>query len=352
MSIARLAISILVATVFVALGGCAKSEPEQPKKIYVQESWFEDGPLRLHAAIDVNEIDVVGSVLLHFEAHVKPGHSLIPPEIGEKLGVFDVVDTKRTGPSMTETGETRWSLDVTIEPYLPGEHEVPALNFGYAPVPREDDGVGEQEGSGGEVVTRPIRVMVTSVLESDELALAELRDVIDPQTEFAFPTMGVVIGGVVAIGLVGGIVLIARKLQLEPVTPSPVTEALQRLQVLQMRTHDDADERQGTLSEVSELLRRCIAHRGDSRALRFSERELRRTMASWPGLDAHEHMRLLSLFKQLDEARFAGRAPGREETLDIVRDTIEMLPAIERTFVHFSIADAAEKDEEAALSAT
>ena len=337
----------LAAILAAILPACGKSEPPPAPPTYAQESWFSDGPLELHAAIDDIEIDVVGAITLHFDALIQPGYILVTPEINEKLGVFDVVEIKRTGPTMTATGIVSWSLDVTIEPYLPGEYEIPPLDFAYTPVADSPE-----NGFGGMLTTRPILVTVLSVLESDELSLGELRDVIDPTSDFVFPVAGVVIAGFIGLGLLAAIIVIARKLQLEPPPPSPVTEALQRLRILALRTHDDPGEREGTLGEVSQLIRRCIAHRGESGAARMSERELRRSMASCPGLDTHEHIRLSSLFKRLDEAQFAGFVADRQETSDIVQEAIELLPAIERAFVQFSIADGPDDPLEEAISPT
>lgn len=324
---------------FACIAACGGEKSPPPPPEYAQESWFEEGPLELHAAVDTVEIDTVGAVRLRFDARLDAGYALVLPDIDDKLGEFTVADIRRRGPTMTESGSTAWSLDLTLEPYLPGEYEIPSLEFGFAPVA---DGTPAEPG--GTITTRSILVTVTSVLDDQELALPELRDVVDPETEFELPIGGVVIAGVIGLGLIAAIVLIARKLQLEPLPPSPVTEALHRLQVLSLRSHDDPEERASTLGEVSELIRRCIAHRGDPRAMRMSERELRRSMSSWPGLDAHEHVRLAGLLKRLDEARFAGRNPAREETADIVREAIEMLPVIERAFVHFSIAEAADRE--------
>ncbi len=337
-----------LATVFVvaALGlvfGCAERAAAPPPASYAQESWFEDGPLELHAAIDEIETDVVGTIHLRFDATIEAGYTLVTPEIGGELGVFEVVDIRRSGPTMRKDGRVAWSLDLAVEPYLPGEHEIPALDFAYSPVADGGSGRDARGGVGGIITTRPITVTVASVLDGEELSLGELRDVIDPENDIPFPVGGVVIAGVIALGLLGTIVVIARKLQLEPLPPSPVTEALQRLQVLELRPHDEPHERAATLSEVSELIRRCIAHRAEPKAARMSERELRRSMANWPGLDTHEHIRLSALFKRLDEARFSGHEPGKQETRDIVREAIELLPAIERAFVHFSIASAAEE---------
>ncbi len=319
-------------------GGCAESEGDarqaEPTGI---ASWIERGPLRVHVAVDRDELHVAESLTLTIEASVSDGYVLDLPRLGDRkhsgdvsLAPLRITDERRQGTHMDDGGRIRESLVLTLEPYLPGEFEIPALTFHARPI--EHPGAGEAI----EATTRPIAITVRSLLTSDELVLPQMRDVVDPAYDFEVPVGGVVAALVIAAGLLAGIVLIGRRLIMEPLPPSTIDEARERLDVLARRSLDEEDERRETLLEASSLLRACLATRTDRRATRMSERELRRLIRSRHTLDTHEQLALTGLIRELDEAVFGGGQTEAEQARALIRSVIEQLPVIERCGLHFA----------------
>ncbi len=331
----------------MSLGACGESDiGEADEPVGDVASWIERGPLRVHVGVDRDELTVAESLTLTIEASAEPGYVLDLPNLGDRdhegdvsVAPLRIVDERREPAHMDARGRIVESVTLVLEPYLPGEVEIPAITVRARPI----EGAGEAI----EASTRPIAVTVRSLLESDDLELAELRDVIDPAYAIEIPVGGVVAALIIAGGLVCGIVLIGRRLIMEPLPPSTIDEARERLEILVRRELEDEDERKSTLLEVSDLLRACIASRTDRRATRMSERELRRLIRDRHTLDTHEQLALCGLVRELDEVIFSGRAIDADRTRALVRSVIEQLPVIERCGLHFAGTNDDEEESEA-----
>jgi len=334
--IARTLFLLVLGVVMIPLGACGGPDTgeanEAPGDV---ASWIERGPLRVHVGVDRDELTVAEALTLTIEASVEPAHVLDLPELGDRdregdvsLAPLRIVDERREGAHLDADGRIVESVTLVLEPYLPGEFEIPSITVRARPI----EGAGEAV----EASTRPIAITVRSLLASDDLELPALRDVIDPTYSIEVPLGGIVAALAIAGGLVCGIVLIGRRLIMEPLPPSTIDEARERLEMLVRRELIDEDERTRTLLEASDLLRACIASRTDRRATRMSERELRRLIRSRHTLDTHEQLALCGLVRELDDALFSGRTIEPERARALVRSVIEQLPVIERCGLHFA----------------
>lgn len=338
----------LLGIALMSLGACEGSDAGQAE----QEpgdvaSWIERGPLRVHVGVDRDELTVAEALTLTIEASVEPGYVLDLPDLGDRdregdvsVAPMRIIDEHRESAHMDANGRIVESVTLVLEPYLPGEVEIPAISVRARLL--RDAGAGEAV----EASTRPIAVTVRSLLVSDDLVLPELRDVIDPTYSIEVPVGGVVAALAIAGGLVCGIVLIGRRLIMEPLPPSTIDEARERLELLVRRELIDEDERTRTLLETSDLLRACIASRTDRRATRMSERELRRLIRGRHTLDTHEQLALCGLVRELDDALFSGRTIEPERARALVRSVIEQLPVIERCGLHFAGSPDDEEESE------
>jgi len=328
-----------------AIGGCARPAEESAPEAAV-ESWFEEGPVRVHVRLDQIEIDTVGSVTLDIETDSDPRFVVEGAKIGDSLGGLTVRDRIERGPTLGADGRVHRSTRLMLEPYLPGEYEIPELVFSYESIEGEGGNGGDGGGQAGEVRTGALRVDVVSVLGDGALSLGEMRDVVDPVRKVEIPVGGIVIASVIAIGLVVAIVVVGRRLQLDPPAVSPVSASRERLEVLQRRPLEDEPERSETLHEASELVRLCIAHRAEPGAAQMSQRELSRAMRDWIGIDTSERLALGGMLRRLDEALYGGSIPDADETRELVKDAREHLAIIDRVGVHFAAAAQLEQEIE------
>lgn len=342
----------MLAIALVMAAGCAEHREGGDAGTVAQESTQERGPLRVRVSLDRDAITVVESVRVRLDVSVESGYraELLgleamlagarrteePARQAGSLGAFTVADVVRTGAALARDGRIESSITLTLEAYLPGEHEIPE----FVVVARQIEGGDVQE-----IRTRAMPVSVASVLESDDLTLVPLRDVVDPRVEFRVPITGIVVAGLIGSGLIAGIVLIGRRLIMAPAEVSPIEAARERLETIVKRAHEDPLERAASLREASLLLRQCMAYRADPRAMRMGDEELARSMPRWNSLDASDQAALLAIVRDLDRALYSGEEPSPERTRRIIRGVIEQLGVIDRVGMRFALADRAEEGD-------
>lgn len=341
-----------LAIVVLVLGACAERDGGAEGGRFAQESTQERGALRVRVSLDRDTITIVEGVRLRLDVSVEAGYRVEFPELGGvlsgesagedvasppgDLGSFTIADVERTGARLARNGRIESSLTLTLEAYLPGEHEIPEIR------------VAARAIEGGEVLeirTRAMAVSVASVLESEDLALAPLRDVVDPSVEFRVPIGGIVAAGVIGCALIAGIVLIGKRLIMAPTEVGPVEAARERLETIVKRSFEDPREREASLREASVLLRQCLAHRADPRATSMGDEALARAMPRWNALDAREQGGLLSIVRELDGALYSGESPSAGRTREIIRGVIEQLAVIDRVGMRFALADRGEESD-------
>jgi len=109
--------------------------------------------------IDRDQIALHERAVLTLTLDTPAGENGLLPAIGEKLGEWRVVSLAPRELRRSAGGGITRSADLVIEPFLPGEYEIPALEFRV----RDDRGSPERV-----IRTAPLNVRVESVLDDSD----------------------------------------------------------------------------------------------------------------------------------------------------------------------------------------
>lgn len=283
------------------------------------------------------------------------------PEALDKIEGFTIVSRTHRGPEATSDGRFVFTHTMTLEPFLPGEREIPAIELALPPETtrtleasadasspfRSSDVRSERTTGARALITAPITIKVTGLVgeppeQPEDLikALAGASPIgLDPPARVpAWRSPGVLalVGGVVLVGtplLIAAASLALRRRPLAP--PSP----LERLRAIAAELESDretpgraVDVSQRTLDQIAMLVRALLAERLGPSVLAATMPQLPHFARSLEGTEAEaitEQVSALSL--EMDNARFAPDASQRHAAaLAIVAPLRVLLDAWDR----------------------
>lgn len=302
----------------LVLSACTKkAEPAVPRP--AQEVLAADDRASARAFIDVSEIATDGEVLLTWVMEVDAGLAPMTPEVGEKIGDFTVIGREAPRDELTPRGRTRVERRWVLEPFLPGEYEVPGLDFGYAPI---------EGGEGRRLRTGPMRVVVTSVLTDEDDDIAEARGVLEalPPEPFKWRLVWAAAGGAALCGvLVWVIVWTHRRMKRRDVV---FPAALARVQALRGQLPELAGARREVWSEAGVLIASCAAGKLEPNARHMSTQEIIASSLGWYGMMDQDREALSRLLRDMDDVRYAGEEPGEDQTRDMLTRTERVIESM------------------------
>ncbi|MCW5979441.1 MAG: hypothetical protein KIT09_15295 [Bryobacteraceae bacterium] len=151
------------AACLLALAACGGERDRTPERPFEIERRYENGPASLTLQLSRRQITVADNVELRLEAEAPEGQSVEFPELGNKTGEFAVTGSETSPPRLLENDRIAVSRAWTLEPFLPGEYEIPPLKVRF--------------GAAG-IETERQTVRVTSTLQEGQKA--DLREIGPP----------------------------------------------------------------------------------------------------------------------------------------------------------------------------
>lgn len=308
-----------------AAPGCGRKQAAQPAAAAGRvERVFEGGPLRLTVRAPSDTINAAQRLHLSVAASVASGYAPSEWKVGEKLGAFTVASRRTSPPTLGPDGRTVTTTDLELEPFLPGDYEIPPIEIKATPVTKDS-------GEPVSVTTEPLAVHVTSVLADAEDAkdVAGLKDIAPaPASRMWMWWAG---GGVAAAAVVtAGLVLAARRrgrIVRAAVPPPPPHEvALRRLRALRQSALIERSEHKAFFNELSDILRRYIEDRFGMRAPERTTEEFLREAATASFFRVEDVLVLRRFLSLCDLVKFAEARPTVDEareSLDIAQDFVE-----------------------------
>ena len=150
-----------------ALAACGRGEDPNamaaPLKVL---QTHESEGARLDLSLERESLTTAGSVLLRLEVECAESDTVDFPGPDDSFGEFAVVRDEELSGRLVGNRRVVRGHDYVLQPFLPGEYEVPALTVAL-------------NGS-AEIATEPFAIAVASVLEDPESAdLLEIADAID-----------------------------------------------------------------------------------------------------------------------------------------------------------------------------
>lgn len=279
------------------------------------------GAVRLTLTADRQSLGLAETLRLTLAVEAPPEVRLTLPEVTQRLGPFEVVQQRTTGPVSRTPQTQRWQREYVLAVASAGSLTMPALT------------VHVQEGDAAqELTTDPFTITVTTVVPADADS-SSLKDIAPPVALIrrGLPSWGwTVAGGLGGIGLlIGGWWWYKRQCRARraPVLQRPAHAlALAALEHLQQQDLIGQQRIDAFYVRLSTILRRYIELRFGLRAPEQTTEEFLASALATGGLLAI-HRDLLDAFLQhCDLVKFARHRPAAsamEEAFESAKNFVE-----------------------------
>ena len=147
-----------------AFGSCGWQDGGSSAAEFPIRRTYESDGVRLELSLDRESLTTAESVLLRLEIECAEDDEVEFPVAQDGIGEFALVEEARLPDRLRDGGLVVRGREYVLQPFLPGEYEVPALE------------VTLNESS--QVSTEPVKLAVRSVLDNPQSA--ELRDISEP----------------------------------------------------------------------------------------------------------------------------------------------------------------------------
>lgn len=305
--------TIVALAMAALLWGCADRAATE----WADERRAEGGGVEVVARLERGALTTAERTRLRIETRAAEGAEARWPEIADELGSLRVAERETAAERVDSAGRTVRAVTLTLEPFLPGEEPIPALEFGAA----RGDGVVET------LRIEPFPVVVTSVLD-EESSLVDAPGVVDaPARARLWLIVGLSAAVAAVVGALAAVILRAgrKEAQLERVVP-PHERALAALDALRDQRLADRGEWKAHFTGLSQILREYIEGRFGLRAPRLTTEEFlrdARRSALLAGGESQEIERFLRLSDLVKFANHTPTGPSADEAYATVRRFVE-----------------------------
>jgi len=326
-------IALLVAAgALVVCTGCRR-DPGDAKTVtaFEVDQVHERGPVTVHVRLDRTKITIAETVLLQFEATVRPEYEIRMPKVDEALKDFGLVGWDHLGRRLDANNHVVTTCEYRLEPFLSGHYEIPAFTFEFHDVNEPD--------TKHELTSEPIAVEVTSLLgeQRAELVIEDIEDVVPMQRKATTWWAWLLIGAGVVLASAGvllwGMLRRADKRRMQRVFRPAHEVAYARLRALVAENLVEAGRIKEFYERISGILRYYIEDRFDLHAPERTTEEFLDELQGAEILHAADKDVLGEFLTHCDLVKFARHAPTTEQiqrSFDLVKDFIERTRSDER----------------------
>ena len=284
------------------LAACTSDEDRQGSSGEFEiEKHYQSGSFDLNLGVSSERITVADRIQLVLEASAGESEEVIFPELEDKLGEFQVINSDEADARLIADNRLLRRVTYELEPFLPGEYEIPPLQVRFA-----DDDVIETEA---------ITIQVESVLPVSEQN-PDIKEIMPPVElpglpSWTFPA----IAALLVLGAGGYLFWRRRRLarQYQERPPLPHQIALSELKKLQEEDLLTKGQAKLFYLRLSLIMRRYIE---DRFGLQAPERTTEEFLAGIQGNEifTSRQKELLGEFLQhCDMVKFAEYQPVRGE---------------------------------------
>ena len=269
---------------------------------------YESGTVAVTIEINADSITVADQLEVAVEVVAGEQQRVVFPGVEDKLGEFRVTGTRLADPKLLDGGRVARRQTYVLEPFLPGEYEIPELTIGFS-----DEGA--EEDSQQSIKTDPIDIEVRSLLPDSE----EEPDIKEASGPVELP-------GVDAWGywLVAAAVFIASagyflwrrhraKAQVEEIPPSPHEVACRELDALLAENLIGRGLAKLFYVRLSNILRHYIEDRFGLRAPESTTEEFLIALRASAALERRHKDSLRRFLEHCDLVKFAKLKPSGDE---------------------------------------
>ena len=263
----------------------------------VQES--ESGGTRVSLSLDRDALTTAEDASLRLVVESAETDTVGFPNSERGFGDFAVISDEPLREILLDDGRVVRGREYVLQPFLPGEFELPALEIVVNGSTR--------------IATDPVAITVESVLEDPEEA--ELRDIAEP-VDVPIPWWWWVVATVFLVALLAaGAWWLKRRKEARsaPRVVTPHEAALAALDALLAEGLPVAEGIKPFYLRLSDIVRRYVEERFGLRAPEQTTEEFLATMAAAPVIRSDHQTLLRSFLERADMVKFARFAPDEDE---------------------------------------
>ena len=270
---------------------------------------YESGTVTATIEVSAGHITVADQLELAVEVIAGEQQRVVFPDVEDKLGEFLVADTRVTDPKLLDGGRVARRRTYLLEPFLPGEYEIPELTISFS-----DEGA--EEDSQQNIKTDPIGIEVRSLLPDSE----EEPDIKEAAGPVEMPGLDAwvywLVGAAVLLLAAGGYFLWRRrraKAQVEEAAPPPHELAYRKLDALLAENLIDRGLEKLFYVRLSNILRHYIENRFGLRAPESTTEEFLIALRGSEALERRQKDLLQRFLEHCDLVKFAKLKPSVDE---------------------------------------
>ena len=296
----------------VLVVSCAQQDREASEQA-VLETTVERGPIAVTARVRPGELHVAETAELVLEARISEGYevefpapdgNLEPADTnGAAKSYFSVLGFNDQPPTLLAGGLLRVARSYQLEPFLPGEYEIPPLTIAFWQAEEPDRHTIE---------TKPLVVPVGSLIGGDPAA-ATVRDIAPPVDMPRGWGLWIALAAALLLFAAGLIWWWRRPRRAQQVAAlAPHLLALRQLKELQAERLVEKGDIKLFHIRVSDVLRRYIENRFGVRAPEQTTEEFLATVGNNGALGNSRHL-LREFLTHCDLVKFAKHQPTTAE---------------------------------------
>jgi hypothetical protein len=300
------------------LGGAASAAP-------AAEQVQQHGTMTVRAKLDPDAIELSGSLELTFTVEGKAPLEIDPIKTVTASKAWLVNPRGGAETSSLPQGRMRWQQAFRLSP----------LQDKDVPLPLEPLHCRSAGGDTVQVMWKPFSVKVSTVVASP--SLDALKPIVPPEQipePPAWPRWPFVLAGLLAIGVVIGVVVRRRARQRPvpaPVELPPKEWALQELDRLEAQLPSDPGQVERYHTLLADVVRHYLERRFGIHASEQTSAEFLNALAQTNQLPASQQKQLRAFFERCDLAKYARADYSTEEcrlAVQLARDFVNQTPQV------------------------
>jgi hypothetical protein len=299
---------------------------EQPPADEGIRSAVDRGPV--HASVTVSSAEATAgeriavSIEAQAEADVIIATPLLLSPEDAQLGGLTVLQSSDTMDLPLENGGRRWTQELVLDSFEPGEHEFPAITIEFKDERSEPAVTGQLE-------TEPLTVTITSTLSAD----AELNDIrgwIDIPGPPWWPWVLTAGSGLFLLGGIGLWLGLRDRVEGPPPTAAEIARAAMRN--LRAQQYLQQGEANAFYTNLSGVVRQYIEGQFGLRAPQKTTDEFLRDAERDSRLSDSQRIGLHDFLRAADLVKFAMHEPNIEQGEQAINDADHFIDEVEAAF--------------------
>ncbi len=310
----RLGGACMAAWAMLLLSGCHQP-PQETAPAFAYEKEFPRDAITVAERINLDHITTAQAFELTLAArHTEAIECAFPLlKDGEKLGEFAVQSSRQSEPALNPDGQIAVTKTYVLEPFLPGEYELPSMSIEYWDKTQPD-------AAHQTVQTDAVKITVASVLAPGQEA-SEIKEITPPMElpPSVWRWLAPLLAALALLALGAGYwAWRGRKRATAAIAAEPPhITALRRLDALRAERLLEQGEYKLFYFQVSNIIRHYLEDGFGMRAPERTTEEFLAELDASRTLAASHQMLLRSFLKHCDLVKFAEHHPSETEAEEV-----------------------------------